>query len=92
MVADCESKRPFERRLGVGDKVTDAAFNRPMLCYPMGGNEVRKSNIVHLLLFIFSFEYVLSFPMKFDVFTKPGSGQHEQKENSTMKTIGSGQT
>eukprot|EP01046_Picozoa_sp_COSAG06_P083796 COSAG06_NODE_30663_length_534_cov_2.216092_1_plen_26_part_01 len=26
MVADCESKRPFERRLGGGDKVTAAAF------------------------------------------------------------------
>eukprot|EP01046_Picozoa_sp_COSAG06_P062262 COSAG06_NODE_13980_length_1200_cov_2.573115_1_plen_78_part_00 len=72
MVADRESKRPFERRLGVGDKVTAAAFNRRMLCYPMGGNEVRKGNIVHLLLFLFSFEYVLSFLMKFDVFTKPG--------------------
>ena len=25
---------------GLGDKVTAAAFNRRMLCYPMGGNDV----------------------------------------------------
>ncbi len=37
LVADRESKTPFDPGLGVAKKIKGAAFNAGLICYPMGG-------------------------------------------------------